>query len=316
MAALARRVRLPACRQQDGWRPGDGRCKCSACGSRTSVMADTIFDCSHTPLTLWVTACWLFATGEDRIAALSLKRTLDVGSYQAIWAILHRLRAVLVRPARERLMGTVEVDETCIGGRDPGVGRRKGRGDKVLTGIAVEIKQPSGYGRCRIAVLADASAASLRAFVSDHVEPGATVITGGWTGCLGLDRSGYTHEARSQRAARPRGDEQAAELLPAVHRVASLAKRWILGTHQGAIDHAHLHDYLNEFVFRFNRRHSRSRGMVLYRVLELAVRHAPVRYEDIAAGHRPRKTPPTPPSLRGKPASLERTKAGRPWRSG
>jgi hypothetical protein len=104
--------------------------------------------------------------------------------------------------------------------------------------------------------------------------------------------------------------------LPAVHRVASLAKRWILGTHQGAIDQAHLHEYLNEFVFRFNRRHSRSRGMVSYRVLELAVRHAPVRYADIIAGHRLRKTPPTPPSSRGTPASLDRKAAGRPWRSG
>jgi len=265
---------------------------------------------------LWFTACWLFATGKDGIAALSLKRTLEVGSYQTVWAMLHRLRAVLVRPGRERLVGTVEVDETYIGGRDPGVGRGKGRGDKVLTGIAVEIKEPSGYGRCRITPLADASAASLHAFVCDHVEPGATVITDGWQGYRGLDRCGYTHEARSQRAARLRGDEQPGELLPAVHRVASLAKRWILGTHQGAIDHAHLHDYLNEFVFRFNRRHSRSRGMVFYRVLELAVRHAPVRYADIAAGHRPRKTPPMPPSSPGKPASLERAPTDRPWRSG
>jgi transposase-like protein len=223
---------------------------------------------------------------------------------------------VLVRSGRERLAGTVEIDETYIGGRDPGVGRGKGRGDKVLTGIALEIKESSGYGRCRIAPLADAAAASLRAFVSDHVEPGATVITDGWKGYLGLDRFGYTHEARSQRAARLRGDDQAAELLPAVHRVASLAKRWILGTHQGAIEHAHLHDYLNEFVFRFNRRHSRSRGMVFYRVLELAVRHAPLRYADIVAGHRPRQRSPKPPSSRGTPTSLERVTAARPWQFG
>jgi transposase-like protein len=306
----------PACLGRAGWRLGDGRFKCVACGVRCSVTAATIFDRTRTPLTLWFTACWLFATGKDGIAALSLKRTLDVGSYQTVWAMLHRLRALLVCPGRERLVGAVVVDEMYIGGRDPGVGRGKGRGDKVLTGIAVEIKEPSGYGRCRIAPLVDASAASLHAFVRDHVEPGATVITDGWKGYFGLDRHGYTHEARSQRAARRSGDEQAAELLPAVHRVAWLAKRWILGTHQGAIDHAHLHDYLSEFVFRFNRRHSRSRGMVFYRVLELAVRHAPVRYADIAAGQRPRNTPPTPPSSRGKPASLERAAAGRPLRSG
>jgi hypothetical protein len=159
----------PACLGRDGWRLGDGRFKCTACGVRCSVTAGTIFDRTRTPLTLWFTACWLFATGKDGIAALSLKRSLDVGSYQTVWAMLHRLRAVLVRPGRERLVGTVEVDETYIGGRDPGVARGKGRGDKVLTGIAVEIKEPRGYGRCRLAPLADASAASLRAFVSDHV---------------------------------------------------------------------------------------------------------------------------------------------------
>jgi glycosyltransferase involved in cell wall biosynthesis len=128
-------------------------------------------------------------------------------SYQTVWAMLHRLMAVLVRPGRERLVGSVKVDETYIGGRDPGIGRGKGSGYKVLTGIAVEIKEPRGYGRCRLAPLADASAASLRAFVSDHVEPGATVITDSWKGYFGLDRCGYTHEARSQRAARLRGDE-------------------------------------------------------------------------------------------------------------
>jgi len=151
----------PACLGRDGWRLGDGRFKCTACGVRCSVTAGTIFDRTRTPLTLWFTACWLFATGKDGTAALSLKRSLDVGSYQTVWAMLHRLRAVLVHPGRGRLVGTVEVDETYIGGRDPGVGRGKGRGDKVLTGIAVEIKEPRGYGRCRLAPLPDASAASL-----------------------------------------------------------------------------------------------------------------------------------------------------------
>ena len=109
--------------------------------------------------------------------------------------------------------------------------------------------------------LADASAASLDAFVTDHVEPGATIITDGWPGYHGLEKSGYVHDRRNQRAARAHGEDPG-ELLPAVHRVASLAKRWLLGTHQGSVDDAHLPSYLNEFVFRFNRRRSRSRGMV------------------------------------------------------
>ena len=173
---------------------------------------------------------------------------------------------------------------------------------------------PRGMGRCRMAPLADGSRTSLHAFVTDHVEPGATVITDAWQGYRGLDRLGYSHDRRSQRAARARGEDPG-ELLHAVHRVASLAKRWLLGTHQGSVDQAHLPSYLNEFVFRFNRRRSRSRGLVFYRVLELAVDHEPVRYQDIVACKRPRKRAPTPPRARGNPPSLERTPEHRPWRA-
>jgi transposase-like protein len=226
---------------------------------------------------VWFNACWLFATSKDGVSALSLQRTLEIGSYQSAWAMLHRLRAVLVRPDREQLSGTVEVDETFIGAQEPGLRGGRAKGKKVLTAIAVEVIEPRGFGRCRMAPVADASAACLHAFVSDHVASGARVITDGWAGYRGLDKLGYTHEPRSQRAARARGEDPG-ELLPAVHRVASLAKRWLLGTHQGAINDAHLPDYLDEFVFRFNRRRSRSRGLLFYRVLQLAVDHDPVRY--------------------------------------
>jgi len=167
-----------------------------------------------------------------------------------------------VRPGRDRLSGRVEVDETYIGGEEPGLRGGRARGKKVLTGIAVEVRQPKGIGRCRMALLADASSASLHPFVTGHVEPGATVITDAWMGYYGLAGLGYTHQRRSQRAARARGDDPG-ELLPAVHRVASLARRWLLSTHQGSVEEAHLQSYLDEFVFRFNRRRSRSRGLVL-----------------------------------------------------
>ena len=243
-----------------------------------------------------------------------MQRALGIGSYQTAWAMLHRLRSVLVRPGRDRLAGTVEADETYIGGEEPGLRGGRARGKKVLTGIAVEVRAPRGLGRCRMAPLADASAASLHALVADHVEPGATVVTDGWQGYRGLDRLGYVHDRRSQRATRARGDDPG-ELLPAVHRVASLAKRWLLGTHQGSVDEAHLLSYLNEFVFRFNRRRSRSRGLVFYRVLELAVGHEPVRYQDLIANPQPRAVPPTPPQAHGNPPSLERPPANRPWRT-
>lgn len=304
----------PRCREHGGWRLADGRFYCSVCAKRSSVTAGTIFDRTRTPLTVWFAACWLFASGKDGISALSLQRTLDIGSYQTAWAMLHRFRSVLVRPGRERLAGTVEVDETYIGGVEPGLAGGRAKGKKRLTGIAVEIHEPKGYGRCRMGVLSDGSSASLHRFVTDNIEPGASVITDGWSGYRGLEALGYTHEPHSQRAARARGEDPG-ELLPAVHRVASLTKRWLLGTHQGSFDEAHLPSYLNEFVFRFNRRHSRSRGMVFYRVLELAVRHGPVRYQEIIVGTRPRALSPTPPLTRGKPPSLDYPPANRPWRA-
>ena len=303
----------PSCGHAGGWRLGDGRHECGGCGRRASVTAGTVFDRMHTPLTVWFHACWLFATAKDGISAQYLQRTLEIGSYATAWGMLHRLRSVLVRPGRGRLSGSVEVDETFIGGEEAGLRGGRQRGKKVLTGIAVEVREPKGIGRCRMAVLADGSAESLHPFITGAVEPGARVITDGWNGYIGLDGLGYTHERRSQRAARARGDDPG-ELLPAVHRVASLAKRWLLGTHQGSVEEAHLPAYLNEFAFRFNRRNSRSRGMLFYRVMELAAGHEPIRYADILASRKPRgKAPATRGS--GSPPSLERPAANRPWRT-
>jgi len=299
----------PDCGHARGWRLGDGRFECSGCGGRTSVTAGTIFDRTRTPLTVWFTACWLFSIGKGGISALSLKRTLEIGSYQTAWAMLHRLRSVLVRPGRDRLSGVVEVDETYFGGEEPGLRGGRAKGKKSLVAIAVERREPKGFGRCRMAILADASTDSLQAFLTDHVQEGSTVITDGWAPYRKATGDRYTHQRHVA------GGPQAAKLLPGVHRVASLAKRWLLGTHQGSADDAHLASYLGEFVFRFNRRRSRSRGMVFYRVLELAVAHEPVRYRDLVLNPQPKKTPPRPPGARGKPPSLERPPAKRPWRA-
>ncbi|MGH2797933.1 MAG: IS1595 family transposase, partial [Thermoleophilaceae bacterium] len=265
----------PDCGHAGGWRLGDGRVECPACGERTSPTAGTIFDRTRTPLTVWFTACWLFASQKDGISALSLKRQLEIGSYQTAWAILHRLRSVLVRPGRERLAGEVEVDESYFGGEEPGLRGGRQKGKKVLVGIAVERREPTGFGRCRMTPLPRASAEALRAFLLDHVEPGARVITDGWGPYAQATTGLYAHDP-IPGASGP----EAHKLLPGSHKVSSLAKRWLLGTHQGSVDDAHLPGYLNEFVFRFNRRRSRSRGLVFYRVLELAVRHDPVRYRD------------------------------------
>jgi transposase-like protein len=304
----------PHCSSPGGWRLGDGRFECASCSRRTSVTAGTIFDRTRTPLTVWFMACWMFATQKDGVSAQSLQRSLEIGSYQTAWAMLHRLRSVLIRPGREQLSGIVEVDETFIGGEEPGLRGGRAKGNKSLVAVAVELREPKGYGRCRMTIVPDASGASLQSMIVDHIESGSEVITDGWQGYRKIDKLGYVHDRRSQRAARARGDDPA-ELLPGVHRVASLAKRWLLGTHQGSVGDAHLQSYLDEFVFRFNRRTSRSRGLLFYRVLELAVGHEPVRYHDLIVTSTPAKNPPSTRGGTGHPPSLERSPVIRPWRA-
>lgn len=304
----------PACGHAGGWLVSDGRYKCPACGKRTSATAGTLFDRRRTPLTVWFEACWLFAFGKDGISALSLQRSLEIGSYATAWAMLHRLRSVLVHPGRDRLTGTVEVDETYIGGEEPGLAGGRAKGKKILVGVAIEVGGPHGFGRCRMQILTDAKAATLQSFITNNVEPGAHLITDGWSGYRGIDKLGYTHEPHSQRAAKARGEDPG-KLLAGVHRIASLAKRWLLGTHQASIAEAHLQSYLDEFVFRFNRRRSRSRGMVFYRVLQLAVAHAPVRYRELVAHSKAKPVSPTPPGGGGHPPSLDRPRVHRPWRA-
>jgi len=184
----------PGCGHAGGWRLGDGRWMCSDCGARTSPTAGTIFDRTRTPLTVWFMACWLFASQKDGISALSLQRSLEIGSYQTAWAMLHRLRSVLVRPGRELLRGRVEVDETFIGGEEPGLRGGRAKGKKALVAIAVERIEPRGYGRCRMSWLPDASGDSLRSFLIDSVQEGATVITDGWQGYRPATWRLYTHE--------------------------------------------------------------------------------------------------------------------------
>ena len=301
------------CGHAGGWQVADGRWKCARCSHRTSVTAGTIFDRTRTPLTVWFQAVWSFATAKDGVSALGLQRTLQIGSYQTAWAMLHRLRSVLVRPGRELLSGQVEVDETYIGGEEPGLSGGRAKGKKALVAVAVEVKSPKGSGRCRMRIIADGSASTLHAFITDKVAAGSTVSTDGWPGYLGIDRLGYTHDRRSQRATTARGEDPG-KLLPGVHRVASLVKRWLASTHQGAVDTEHLSGYLDEFCFRFNRRTSRSRGLAFLRVPQLAVGHDPVRYRQLIRRPRPRHEPPRPPGATGHPPSIDRPRAERPWR--
>ena len=184
----------PGCGHAGGWKLADGRLECAACAARTSPTAGTIFDRTRTPLTVWLIACWLFASQKDGISALSLKRLLEIGSYQTAWAMLHRLRSVLVRPGRERLAGEVEVDESYFGGEEPGLRGGRQKGKKVLVGIAVERTQPKGLAAAAWRPAPRCLGRQLRAFLADNVEPGARVITDGWRPYRPATAELYVHE--------------------------------------------------------------------------------------------------------------------------
>jgi transposase-like protein len=214
-------------------------------------------------------------------SALGLQRVLGLGSYRTAWTMLHKLRTAMVRPDRDMLSGDVEVDETYLGGVE--TGRRGGRqrdSIKEIVVIGVEVHSPKGFGRVRLRRVEALSAASLVGFITDVVEPGSVILTDGWQGYSGLPARGFVHKRTSIRA----GDDPAHVVQPGVHRVASLLKRWLMGTHQGAIRAEHLDAYLEEFTFRFNRRSSRRPGLLFYRLLEQAVVTDPAPYKDIVGG--------------------------------
>jgi transposase-like protein len=257
------------------WETHRGLWMCRTCARQTSVTAGTIFQDTHLPLTTWFRAIWWVTSQKTGASALGVQRVLGLGSYRTAWTWLHKLRRAMVRPDRDKLNGDVEVDETFVGGVEEGGGRRH-IGTKALVVIGVEVRG-SAMGRIRLRRVQDNSADSLLPFIQDAVEPGAVVITDGWRGYSGIEGLGYVHQVRVIRGS---GDK-ATVLLPRVHRVASLLKRWLLGTHQGAVMRDNLDYYLDEFTFRFNRRSSRHRGLLFYRLLQQAVELKPAPYKTL-----------------------------------
>jgi len=262
----------PRCGSRQGWALRRAVWRCVGCRYEGSVTAGTIFQDSHLPLTTWFRAMWQVTSQKHGVSALGLQRVLGLGSYKTAWAMLHKLRRAMVRPGRDRLRGTVEVDETYWGAEEEGVIGRLTH-DKALVIVAAEEDGP-GIGRIRLRRIPDLSKASLHGFIGQAVEPGSTVRTDGLSGYLGLE--GYAHDRQVQRQA---GIGE--HLLPRVHRVVSLLKRWLLGTHQGAVGHEHLDCYLDEFTFRFNRRKSASRGKLFYRLAQQAVHVEPAPFDTL-----------------------------------
>lgn len=272
----------PDCEQQaEPYRASRGRLMCRHCRHQASITAGTIFSKTRTPLRVWLSAAWYLTNQKQGVSALGLQRVLGLGSYQTVWSMLHRFRRAMVRPNRNKLSGQVEVDETYlemsdVSENDDNQGR-KSNTNKALIVIAVEILEPKGFGRIRLRRINKDSATYVIPFIRDEVAVGSHVCTDGSAAYRSLKTLGYTHE----RTVMLGSDVPAHTSMAGVHRVASLIKRWMLGTHHGAIRPEQLDFYLDEFVFRFNRRSSRSRGMLFYRLLQQAVLTEQITYKEI-----------------------------------
>ena len=258
---------------------------CAGCGRKTSVTAGTIFEGRRTSLQTCFTAAWWVISQKQGMSAMGLQRALGLGSYQTARMMLHRFRVAMVRPGRDRLSGYVEVDETYVGGDQSGVRGREDRPEGHRRDRR-RGRRVQGLRGARLPRVLDVSKDSLIPFVTSAVEPGATVHTDGWQAYWTVPDHGYTHERTVMR----QQSEPAHVVMPGVHRVASLLKRWLLGTHQGSVSPQHLDAYLNEFTFRFNRRTSRRRGLVFHRLIEQAANSPPAPYKTVINPTRSRLT--------------------------
>jgi hypothetical protein len=261
----------PRCGQSDSWQTSRGLWHCRRCAAQTSVTAGTIFHGSRKPLVLWFRVMWHITSQKYGANALGLNRALNLGSYETAWQWLHKLRRAMVRSGRDQLAGPVQVDESYVGGRKKPGKRGRGAEGKAIVAMAVEDKGPEGIGRIRLGHVSDASNEALGGFVSTMVAKGSVIMTDNWSGYLTLPSLGYKRVIA------------ASEDLVLPHLVASLLKRWLLGTYQGAVKPTHLAYYLDEFTFRFNRRTSRSRGKLFYRLVQQALMADPVTEQDLKA---------------------------------
>jgi uncharacterized protein YchJ/transposase-like protein len=238
--------------------------QCRRCHHQASATAGTVLHRSRLPLSAWFTTAYLVASLKPGISALQLSQQLGV-HYETAWLMLHKLRRAMVNPDRSKLSGAVEVDETWIGGKQAGLkgGRQRKNRKALLVAVAVERRekklrpgQPRPrythyLARLRLEVVPDDRQATLGPFVERNVEPGSTVISDAWSGYGSLAATQYPHRSLSQAAMKRAGVEP--DAVPGVHRVVSNLKTWLRGTHHG-VGADHLDHYLNEFVFRFNRR--------------------------------------------------------------
>ena len=254
--------KCPGCGKKKAWPTKRGTYFCQHCHRQSSVTAGTIFHRTKLPLTIWFGAIWLIVGDKGGISSLGCKRQLGLKRYETAWKILKKLRLATIRPDRELLSGQIEVDETLVGGNKIPRGLSKKR---ALVIIAAEVDDQGAIRRIRMQLLEKRTSDAIENFVLRNIRGNSIIITDGYAGYLGLRGRGYLHQALPGYSPDPEN------LLPAVHRVASLLKRWLLGTYHGRVMKTHLNGYLEEFVFRFNRRNSESRGKLFQRLLEQCV---------------------------------------------
>lgn len=280
----------PRCSSMAGYWPlRNGTMQCRSCKYMATVTAGTLFEDTRKPLRTWFLAIWYVMSQKHGANALGLQRVLGLGSYQTAWTWLHKLRRAMVRASRDRLKGEVEIDETFLGGVEVGGSKvgNKGRGTqkKAIVVVAVE-RVGTAIGRIRLQRVASTTTVALHGFVREMIEPGTVVHTDGWQAYLGLDEYGYEHRPISLRGTLgSRRLVDASQIFPRVSRVTSLLKRWWLGTLQGGVQPQHIDYYLDEFTFRFNRRTSKSRGLLFFRMLQQAVATGHVEYRRIVGGN-------------------------------
>lgn len=276
--------KCPNCDNSDHMIINNKLYECKNCGRQTSVTAGTIFQDTRKPLRTWFIAIWWITTQKYGASAEGLQQVLGLSTYRTAWTWLHKIRKAMVRSDRTKLAGTVEVDETYVGGEEHSGSTGRGTGNKVLVAIAVELHETETSnktglkipGRVRLSVIPDASSSSLIPFITNNIEKNSEIITDGWTSYSSLETIGYKHTVYVQ--SNKQVDEK---ILPHVHLIISLVKRWLLGTHQGAVSEKHMQAYLEEYTFRFNRRKAAQRGLLFYRLLEGAVITAPSTFNDI-----------------------------------
>jgi len=269
----------PKCNSKNYWLTEKKLMHCSNCGHQTSITKGTIFQGTRKPLLLWLHIIWWVVAQKTGASAYNLKDFMGFGSYETAWAWLHKLRRAMVQPERDKLVGKIEVDETYIGGKETGKGKQsRGAETKTLVVVAAECKGKQ-IGRVRFKCISEASGENLLQFIENNIEPNSTIITDGWRGYSSLSGSEkYKHEIKVVSES----GQEAHELLPHVHMVDSLVKRWINGTHHGNISPKHLPYYLDEFAFRFNRKLSTYRGKLFYRLIQQAVSTPPKPLKEIA----------------------------------